>query len=311
MSFLSKALAFGCGAILTGLAIGTIELMHAQSSGPTLNFCFGPNNDLRIVAPGVPCLPEEERVQVKQPDPKPKDDPERDSRVAALERRLEALEERERRGHLVPARVVAPFEVVNKNKQRLFRVEEENATLYDKNRQPSVWMFANSSGGGLQVQMAGGGQTATLSAMDSRANLLIQENESDRVDLGRRNSGQYALRIFSAGQVVAYLGQSKLGNGIVSLADKAGHHRVQAFADDAKATGYVAVYNNANHAVGTLYGGAEGDGRLTLTNASGEIRVEAGVVDQGRGVVRTGPNMWNSGVGFLGLVPSYILGKAQ
>jgi hypothetical protein len=96
-----------------------------------------------------------------------------------------------------------------------------------------------------------------------------------------------------------------LGNGIVSVANTAGGHRAQAFADDAKETGHVEIYNDKPVAVASLYGGAEGDGQLTLADASGNIRVEAGVV--GEGAVSCGPSQTCgiSGVGFVGLVPSH------
>jgi hypothetical protein len=82
----------GCGVVVASLAVGAFRVLQAQPQpGPTINLCFGPNNDLRFVEPGVPCRPEERRVQVKQPDPKPEEELQRNSRLEALKRRLSDL----------------------------------------------------------------------------------------------------------------------------------------------------------------------------------------------------------------------------
>ena len=308
---LTKVLAFCCGGAAAGLAIGIVAVTRAQpQAGPTINLCFGAKGQLRLVEPTVPCRPDERRAQVKQPDPRPKEEPERDSRVAALTRRLRALEERERRGRLVPTKVRAPFEVIDRNKQRIFYVAEQSVLLYSQAGEQVVWIVANEAGGALQVDSTDG-KTATLAALDKRANLLVQEGNRDRIDIGRRVDGRYGLKVFSnAATVAAYIGQSETGTGLAFVADKAGNFGVKTGIDDT-GTGFVSVMNTQGAEVASLFSDPDGAGRLKLSDSSGSMRVNAGVTNEGRGVVQTGPGFYNSGVGILGLVPSYILGKPK
>src|SRR5688572_17365460 len=125
-----KVRAFIVGAAAASLGVAILDVVHAQVvSGPTIYLCFGAEGaEVRVVEPKVPCKPGERMVQVKQPDPKPKEEAERNSRLEALKRRVADLEERERRGRLVPTRVVAPFEVIDSNKQRMLRIDEQSVT---------------------------------------------------------------------------------------------------------------------------------------------------------------------------------------
>jgi hypothetical protein len=306
-----KVRAFILGAAAASLGIAILDVVHAQVvSGPTVYLCFGAEGtEVRAVQPKVPCKPGERMVQVKQPDPKQKEEAERNSRVEALKDRLSALEERERLGRLVPTRVVAPFEVIDRNKQRILRIDEQSVTAYNEAGQILAWIVADRAGGELQIERADGAKSGTLSARDQKAHLLLEEGTKPRIELGRRIDGRYGLKIFSkTGPVVAYMGQSDMGNGLIFIAGKDGKRGAEAYSDDNTNTGFVTVKNTKGLDVGSLYSDADGAGRLRLTNAEGEIHVNAGVTE-GRGVVQTGPGMRHSGVGILGLVPSYILGN--
>jgi hypothetical protein len=312
VQFFTRIVAFACGAVAASLAIGLFEVTHAQLAGATISLCFGAQGELRLVEPQLPCRPGERRVLVKQPDPTPKEDPQRDSRVAALARRVSELEERERRGRLIPTRVRAPFEVIDRSKQRMFAVAEHSVIVYNQAGQQVVWIPADQSGGALQVESADGKKSARLGALDKRAHLIIQEGNRDRIDIGRRADGGYGLKVLSTtGTVAAYIGQSDKGNGLAFVADKAGKRVAQSLADDSNGSGYVTVMNAQGVAVASLFSDPRGAGRLTLADASGGMRVDAGVTDEGRGVVQAGPGFYHSGVGILGLVPSYILGKPK
>jgi hypothetical protein len=280
-------------------------------SGQTIYLCFGAEGtEVRVVEPKVPCKPSERRVQVKQPDPKPKEEAERNSRLEALRQRVNDLEERERLGRLVPTRVVAPFEVVDSKKRRILRIDEQSVTAYNQAGKILAWIVADRAGGQLQLESPDGKKAATLSARDNRAHLLLEEGTKPRIDLGRRIDGRYGLQVFSkSGPVVAYMGQSDMGNGLVFVSGKNGNRGAEAFADDSTNTGFVAVKNTNGIAVGSLYSDSDGAGRLRLTDATGEIHVNAGVTPDGRGVVQTGPQMRHSGVGLVGLVPSFIMGN--
>ena len=172
-----------------------------------------------------------------------------------------------------------------------------------------AWIVADNSGGMLLTQTVAGDRQAMISSQGKRAHVLIKENDQDRIDLGRQNNGRYSLLVSGAqNKVVAGIGQSKAGSGLVLVADAAGAERAKMWVDSPAGGGRVDVANSSSAIVGVISAGAQA-GHLQLTDSGGKPMVEAGVIDSGAGVVRAGPLMRDSGVGLVGLVPSYILGK--
>jgi hypothetical protein len=227
-------------------------------------------------------------------------------------RRLRDLEARARRGTLGGRRMVAPFEVVTTKKERLLKIEEQHVTLYNRALKPVVWIVSEPSGGLLQVQTPDGERSVTVSALDRRAHLLIQEEEGrDRIHVGRRANGRYGLLVSEkGGQVVAGVAQSEAGSGLALVAGTDGVPAAKLHLKVDK--GLLTVSNARGTDVATLSAsGTGGAGHLVLNDASGKPMVESGVTPDGAGVVRTGPGMRHSGVGIVGLVPSFILGKPR
>jgi hypothetical protein len=96
----------------------------------------------------------------------------------------------------------------------------------------------------------------------------------------------------------------------VSVFDAAGNKRVRLDCESAQGSGMVAVSNVDGLDVAMLSARAAGSsGLLQLTNGSGTVMVEAGVLATGIGAVRAGPGGFQHGLGFLGLPASYIEGK--
>ena len=294
------------------MVLVALEDVQAARRIVPVHTCAGADGTLKVTGPTMPCAPEERRVRLQLIREEDKDCKEDDGRVERLERRLRDLEARDRRGTMRGRRVVAPFEVVMKKGDghvRLLRIEEQNVTFYNGDGKPVAWIVADNSGGMLQTQSVAGNREARIAAQDKRAHLLIKENDQDRIDLGRQATGRYSLQVFGAqNKMVAGMGQSEGGSGLVRIADATGAQRALMWVDSSTSGGRVDVSNSGGATVGVISASSLA-GQLQLTDGGGRNMVEAGVIDSGAGVVRTGPNMRNSGVGIVGLVPSYILGK--
>ena len=306
---------FAGGAAFAFVALVSLQELRAASAG-TIHTCAGEDGTLRMTEANVPCPPEERRVRLQLFDPEKPQRKDEDQGIDRLKKRVNDLETRQRLGTLRGRRAYAPFRIVKKVggdssvdddvKNYLVTIEEQNVTFYNKQGKPVAWIVADQSGGLLLTQTGGGEREATISAQDKVARVLLTENGRNRIDAGRRNNGRYGLTVYSGDKTVAYLGQSAAGSGFAMINDTAGNQKASMFVD--KGEGHLQVWNNAGKAVGTISAGLRA-GFLQLTDGGGTVMVESGVNPDGAGVVRTGPNMKTPGIGILGLVPSYILGK--
>ena len=300
---------FACGAVVALVVIVSRQDLSAAKiiMVPT---CTAADGTLRLADAGVPCAPEERRIRIKvriPDDPECKED---NQRLQRLESRLKDLEYRKRMGTLSGRKVRAPFQVVTKEKkQRLLRIEEQNVTFYNHDQKPVVWIQTDDSGGMLHAQTAAGDREVMLRAQGRRSHLLIKEKGNDRVDLGRRANGGYSLQVYGPqNSVVAGIGQSRIGTGILAIGDAAGVDKVRISIDATSGLGSMLVVANAAGTVVGSMSAAAGGGTLVLTDSGGNSMVEAGLTD-GVGVVRTLPGKCHFGIGILGLVPNCIIGK--
>jgi hypothetical protein len=300
--------AFACGAVVALVVIASRQDVIAAKSG-TVHTCAAADGTLRLTGEAVPCVPGERRVRIQVSVPEEKDCEEDNDRMQQLERRLKDLEYRDRMGTLRGRRVYAPFEVVTKKGTRLMRIEEQNVTFYNQGARPVVWIETDSSGGLLQTQTAAGDREATIAAQGNRSHLVIKEKGEDRVDVGRRANGYYNLQVYGpANKMVAGIGQSSAGSGLMLVGDAAGATKVKMSFDATRLGTLMSVANRAGLEVGTI-SAAFGGGILQLTDAAGRSMVEAGLTEANVGVVRTLPGTCHFGIGILGLVPNCIVGK--
>ena len=306
--------AFGCGASAAILALALLQDVGvaSTSTSPTIHACASADGTLRLTEATVPCAPGDRRLRLKPREiAEERNCGEDDGRVAKLEGRVKDLEYRDRSGTLRGKRVVAPFEVVKKDGGRLLYIEEQSVTFYNTAGKPVVWIIADSSGGYLLTQSATMSSSVGIGVPDQRAHVVVQEKERDRIDLGRSKEARYSLRVFGPGsKMVAGIGQSEAGSGLALVNDTNESTSVRMNILKG-AAGLVTIANTKGTEVAFLSTGASGSGLLQLTDGSGEPMVNAGYTTEGRGVVQTGPGMFHSGVGILGLVPSYILGKPK
>ena len=305
----TRLAAFACGAVAALVVVVSRQDLSAANTA-TVHTCAAGDGTLRLTAAAVPCRPDERRVRIRvraAEDPECKDDNER---LEKLERRLKDLEYRDRQGTLRGRRVRAPFEVVTKNGRPLLRIEEQNVAFYNASGKLVVWIETDYSGGYLQAHTAGGDREVRIGAQGPRSHLVIREKGKDRVDLGRRENGRYSLQVYGPqNKMVAGIGQSAAGSGIMVIGDAAGTTKVLMSIHKLGDGGtQLQVANAAGGMVGTM-SAAGGGGQLQLTNAAGTSMVEAGLTEANVGVVRTLPGNCHFGVGIVGVIPNCIVGR--
>jgi hypothetical protein len=328
MRRLKSLFAFVSGCVTTGAAGWLAVGLDAQGWSPNaaVHVCVAADGLFRYVELTAAC-PSGERslflkraeadVELPKPDEKPKTpecniDP---ARLAELERRLRELENRAGRGALA-SRVVAPFEVVDRRGRPIFSVEAGFVRLHNSAGGEVVRPRATDTGGYLETRSGDGGVRAAIGAGGRNeapdGGLKILEGNVERVTIGRRGGGDgsyVALFHAQSGTRVAGIGQSTHGRGAAYVADVDGNVRAR-MTVEADGRGLIAVTNAANFNVLTLTEGHSAGGLLKIANANGDDRmVQAGVTADGVGVVRAGPEGFQSGVGLLGLPGSYIIGK--
>ena len=305
--------AFVCGVMSTIVAAALFVDVRAQPIARKLvDVCADAEGTLRLTEPDMPCRPGDRRLRLRQPGveaEKEKDSSANDDRMAALERRLKELESRRGDGRLLGSKAVAPFEVVDNAGQRIFLVDEGRAVLYSGGTVVAR-LIANEHGGYLETRST---TTANLGAAigvsGERASVLVAENGRDRIDLGRNNKGSYGLRVYDpGGHLIAGIGQATAGSGVAMVADTSGKQRAAMYVQS-NGGGIVEILNPQGTGVATLSAGKQGTGQLQLSNESGKVMVEAGVTEDGVGLVRAGPAGFPPGVGILGLPGSFIIGK--
>jgi hypothetical protein len=293
------------------MMLGLFASVNAQRSNEVVDTCANADGTLRLIEPFASCGEKERRVRLREPDfDKDEQKPEEQKKLLDLQRRVNELEDRASRGRLLGSRVVAPFEVVNESGVRVFTVEETLVKFYNSAGKLVASVAMLDSGGLLKAHSTTAELSASLSAINGKANVFVSENGRFRLDLGRSDTGRYALRVYEpGGKLVAGIGQStEGGEGLVTVADIQGKPRVQ-MSVESKNGGVLNIFNPQGKAVASMLATAAGNGMLQLFNRDGVTMVEAGVNVNNVGRVAAGPAAFHPGVGILGLPGSFIVGK--
>ena len=131
----------------------------------------------------------------------------------------------------------------------------------------------------------------------------LDESTSGRVTIAPGSSGGYVVYMrTAAGQMISILGEGPDGSGVLRLIGEKG--QLVAHGGD----GFLLMTPSGTEAGALAFSG--GAGALQLSNAKGQMMVEAGTVPAGIGVVRVGPNFACTGSPLpMGLgAPSCIMG---
>ena len=205
------------------------------------------------------------------------------------------------------SKVVAPFELKDRNGARIFVVDPYGAALFDNSGRPVTRFGTDRQKGSFSAQ--GGDNLAFFGISDTTAGLALKDGKQLRIDLGKSaGRGNYRLYVRSgSGGMVAGIGVSSDGDGLAGVFDQSGGTKAT-MGVSKSGTGVIEIPRG--NAIAQLTEGDEHHGgKLWIGNAGGEGMVEAGDAG-GYGKVMAGP------LGFkfvptpgLGLPGSVIVGK--
>jgi hypothetical protein len=293
-----------CARLLSGLvgigmviaSVITAVDVRAQDEGGTIRVCVAQNGVMRVVPFSAAC-PQGQRslllqkadstVDLDQPKEKKSENGLIDKTILEdLNRRLNKLENMDCGASLGKSRVLAPFEVVDRDGKRVFSVIEKAVGLFNSNGQPVARMVASPQGGLFVAD--GESNNAFFGISDTVAGLGVRENHQLRVELGRNlQFGNYRLNFRSgSGESVAAIGVPDANTGLAAIHDQSGKTRAS-----------IGLTKNGMGLIEILRGNAiaqltESDehhgGRLWIGNAGGVGMVEAGDAG-GYGIVKAGP----------------------
>lgn len=321
--------AFACGCFTVFILTRTVPALLAQESGgsDTIRVCAEAGGTLRMIALTGSCPSGQRSLLLKKKllEEAEAPEPSADGKTGGLDKqRIKELEDRLKdlesssSSRIAGNRVVAPFEVVDRNGRRIFHVAAEGgpprAELYNAAGNLSAMIAALDSGGQFTARSSDSSLAVYMGIFSGgkSAGLSVLESGTKRIDLGKDEAnGRFRLKFFRAGgSVVAGIGEeATTGTGLAVVADQSGNTRAAMGANGTSGKGYLVVSNGGATQVATLTEGERGAGFLQITNSSGTSMVQAGVNEGGYGVVSAGPRHFNPGLGVFGLPASYIAGK--
>lgn len=296
MNPLKTFLAFALGFLITALIGPAVTHISAQGQSDT-HVCVDSGGVLRMIPLDSTCpkgqlsfiLKHAGDTDVDQDKPKETktgDLSQIDKAILnSLDRRLKDLEGL---NCVAPgkSRVVAPFELKDRNGARIFFVDHNAVGLFNSSGQAVARMIADRNGGLFVAQ--GEQNRAFFGISDTVTGLGFQEGNQLRVELGRNPEfGNYRVNFRSAsGGIVAGMGESTENLGLAVIRDQSGNTRAT-LGIAQNGTGLIEILGRKTIAQLT-----EGDqhhgGKLWIGNASGVGMVEAG--DAGTyGIVKAGP----------------------
>jgi hypothetical protein len=312
MHILNKLPSFACGMAVAVVASTLYVELGAQTALDAVDVCAKSDGTLRLATP-APCETGEQRIRLRQPkieEPKKEPNPDEAQRLADLGKRVKALEE-SRPSRQMGSRVYAPFEVINKEGYQVFVVEEDMVKFMNASGTTVGRVVMADDGGYFEARSTTKNLRAAIGTRVQRPAVLVLENDTERLSVGRTDAGGYSLKVFEpGGKLVAGLGTTERGDGLAFVADKQGVARtLMSVLPDGG--GSLEVRNAEGKLAAHLWGTPQGNGRMQLINNAGTTMVEAGVNEANVGVVRAGPAGFHPGVGILGLPGSFIAGKAS
>jgi hypothetical protein len=289
--------------------------------------CANSEGVMRVIDPDGACAAGERKIPLRLPKVELPCEKAREADIGALQRRIAELEGRADE-RLLDRKALAPFEVVNEAGIVVFSVKGTSpgdhvaaTEIFNDTGGRVAVIAANSEGGSVSVESGvnraftgevdGPAVSANLHTFGNYADLSLTVVAEKKLELGRRENGRYALRLFGAQEkVVAGFGESEGGAGIALVADANGNPRAAINLLTEGGSGVARIIDGAGKEVATLSGaGAAGSGLLQLRNNADTVMVEAGVLDTGIGVVRAGPGAFQHGKMFVGLPASWIEGR--
>jgi hypothetical protein len=254
--------------------------------------------------------------------------PDGDEEIAALRARIDKLEQRLNS----PLTVRAPFLVVGKDNKQVARIAAGahgggNLLVYDGTGAEAISLLTLESGNVVSVDHKE--EAVRLLAAESGTGVRVTEGTKEAAFFGREDDGSTTVSLNnSKGEAVAGLGGSNDGGVLeilradaktraVTLTTDADGGKVSVFGPKGSQAaaalqgensgGALVLFTPSGETAGTLYSVPSGAAVLEISNAAGEIVVQAGTDrTSGVGIVKTGPA---GGLGGGGIPASMIKGE--
>lgn len=292
------------------------EQMQAQARLPTeplvppdeVTLCVGPAPDriLRATRADGTCPPDHKELLLEEdqgtcelcdPEEVPRTpDTSRNSQLDALEQRIRELEN------------TAYFEVVTDDGRPVFRVGPGGVRVFNPAATAVAAIGTSEGGGYFTGRSTGGARYASIGASGSNAGVRLLERDLSRVELAVRDGGA-SLRLPSMAGLIAGIGESRVGPGILLTGTLAGSMRASFTVPDGR--GMIAT-NGAGESGGTaILEPAIGGGMLGLDDTRGNAAVKMGHNGHRYGIVMAGPLLGFPLIPKSGLPGSYFMGCAS
>jgi hypothetical protein len=202
---------------------------------------------------------------------------------------------------------VAFFTVVDPDRRKIFEVGRDFVAVYAHDSGvPVSMMTALDHGGLLGARSGDGSRVMKAGANGSSEGVFIEWDGVPRIELGRRSSGNFALRVKAIGggeKNLAAIGESLAGTGALVVGTRTGEPRVSMTVDQGR--GAVTIFDEGGAAVASLRQAEAGPGFLSLGKAGEFVKM---VVNGGYGAVLAGPVLGFPHVPASGIPGSYLLG---
>jgi hypothetical protein len=233
-----------------------------------------------------PCDPFEDPPEAPQSD---------DKAVADLERRLRDLES------------PTYFEVITQKEQPIFQVKLGGIRVFNQQQQ-AVAFVGTLDAGAYFTARSPAGMNTSLAASANSAGVLIDDLNSNRIEVGSRNAGPYALRFPSGKGLIAGIGQSRASTGAVLVGTLPGVTAGSITAGDGR--GMVSLTKDGRPGGIAFAEASAGGGLIDIGNNTGDSAVKMGHNGHRYGIVLAGPVPGLPYVPRSGLPGSYFMGCA-
>ena len=215
--------------------------------------------------------------------------------IAELEQRIRALES------------PTYFEVVDQKERPIFQVKNGGVRMINQER--TVAFVGTTDEGAYFTARSPGGTEASLSAVGNNVGILLGDNGSNRIELGSRNAGPFALRFPSGKGLIAGIGQSRAGTGAVLVGTLPGVTAGSMTVSDGR--GMISLTKDGMPGGIAFLESINGGGLVDIGNNAGDSAVKMGHNGHRYGVVMTGPVPGFPYVPRSGLPGSYFFGCAS
>lgn len=215
-----------------------------------------------------------------------------ESRLNALEERAAELEQTAASSQ-VGSKVVAPFDVVDPAKGKIFSVQPDGNVRLFYARKGEAEIGADSQGGHFHAYTPSESMEVTLGAQQRGYTwgVSVGDNYVDRIELGTANKGGLLHVTFwsPAREEIAGIGESVDKNSAAALVfDKSGNLRARMTIDNSSGAGLIDVLGANKIPIAQITESEHGGGKLWIGNSGGQGMVEAGDAG-GYGLVSVGP----------------------